>query len=147
MENIFVPLQMNHTHFHDNFKEIVPNRASAYGFNNAGKLQIEMGVFDVLGDGAVYTNILDLFKWDQNYYHNILGKGGQELIQQQCEQGILNNGETIYYARGLIINPYRGLCTVSHGGRLVWLPRPITPFSIPTFFRCLSVQFKLYESS
>ena len=115
-ENVFGPLGMKHTHYHNNFKEIVPNRASAYGPREGGGFEIDMGIFDVLGDGAVYTSVEDLFLWDCNYYDNKLDGGGQELIRQMEQPGVLNNGEKLEYAFGLMLSPYRGLHTVSHGG-------------------------------
>ncbi len=115
-ENIFAPLGMVHTHFHDNFKEIVKNRAVAYSPCEKGGYQIDTGIFDVLGDGAVYTNVGDLYLWDQNFYHNSLDGGGQELIDQMQQVGVLNNGERLKYAYGLYLSSYRGLNTVYHSG-------------------------------
>jgi len=115
-ENIFEPLRMEHTHFHNNFKEIVRQRASGYAPRKEGGFEIDMGIFDVLGDGAVYTSVEDLFLWDQNFYHNVLDGGGQELIDQMQTCGVLNNGEKLEYAFGLLVSSYRGLKIVSHGG-------------------------------
>ncbi len=115
-EHIFGPLGMKNSHFHNNFKEIVPNRASGYGRKKEGGFEIDMGIFDVLGDGAVYTNVEDLFLWDQNFYNNKLDGGGQDLIEQMQTVGILNSGEKLEYAFGLMVSNYRGLKTVSHGG-------------------------------
>jgi CubicO group peptidase (beta-lactamase class C family) len=115
-ENIFEPLGMQHTHFHNNFKEIVPQRASGYAPKKEGGFEIDMGIFDVLGDGAVYTSVEDLFLWDQNFYHNVLDGGGQELIDQMQTCGVLNNGEQLEYAFGLLVSNYQGLKIVSHGG-------------------------------
>ena len=115
-KNIFEPLGMKNTHFHNNFKMIVKNRASAYSPLEEGGFEIDMGIFDVLGDGAVYTNVEDLFLWDQNFYHNILDGGDPELLVQMQTPGFLNNGEELDYAFGLRIADYRGLKTVQHGG-------------------------------
>ena len=115
-ENVFGPLGMVHTHFHNNFKEIVPHRASGYAPRKEGGYQIDMGIFDVLGDGAVYTSVEDLYLWDQNYYDNRLDGGGQELIRQMEELGVLNSGEKLDYAFGLTLTDYRGLHSVHHGG-------------------------------
>ncbi len=115
-ENIFGPLGMKYTHFHDDFRMIVKNRASAYAPKEEGGFEIDLGIFDVVGDGAVYTTVEDLFKWDQNFYHNILDGGGQEFIDQMQTTATLNNGEKLKYAFGLSIDEYRGLKTVNHGG-------------------------------
>ena len=145
-ENIFKPLGMTHTHFHNNFREVVPNRASAYSpsAKEGGGYFIDMGIFDVTGDGAVYTSVEDLYLWDQNFYHNVLGGGGsvhsrqipgvvtwngcspgrtpgrccpeQELIELMETTAVLNNGEAIDYACGLRVSTQRGLKVVRHGG-------------------------------
>jgi CubicO group peptidase (beta-lactamase class C family) len=115
-ENIFGPLGMIHTHFHNNFKEIVPRRAYGYSPKKDGGFEIDMGIFDVLGDGAVYTSVEDLLLWDRNYYDNKLDGGGQELIRQMEQVGIFNSGEKQDYAFGLRISTYKGLPVVDHGG-------------------------------
>jgi CubicO group peptidase (beta-lactamase class C family) len=116
-KNIFEPLKMDESHFHDNNLHIIKNRAFSYspadeGFNNL------IMRFDLVGSGGVYSTINDLYKWDQNFYHNILGKGGPELIDKMHEDGILNNGESAGYAFALQNGTYRSLKTVSHGGSL-----------------------------
>ncbi len=35
---------------------------------------------DWVGDGGIFTNLDDFLAWDQNFYHNKLGEGGQDLI-------------------------------------------------------------------
>jgi len=76
----------------------------------------------MVGDGNVFTCVEDLFLWDQNFYHNKLGKGGQELIHQVLTTGTLNGGEKIDYAFGLVIGDYRD-CGSSSTGRVCWVSR------------------------
>ncbi len=118
-ENIFKPLGMTHTHIHDDFTEIVPHRAVGYSPGDNGSWSIDMSNFDVVGDGAVLTTVGDLFLWDQNFYHNTLDGGGTEFLEQLQAPGRLNNGETLDYACGLMVDTYRGLKRVSHGGAWV----------------------------
>lgn len=115
-ENIFKPLGMVHTHIHDDFTEIVPHRSIGYSPRDKGGWQIDMSIFDVVGDGAVLTTVGDLFLWDQNFYHNVLAGGGNEFIEQLQTPGVLNSGEKLDYAFGLGVDTYRGLKRVSHGG-------------------------------
>jgi hypothetical protein len=115
-ENIFKPLGMKHTHFHNDFKMIVKNRASGYSPKEDDGFEIDMGIFDVMGDGALYTSVEDLYLYDQNWYHNILDGGGQELIDQIQQIGVLNSGEKLEYAIGVFVGSYKGLKTVRHGG-------------------------------
>ena len=118
-ENIFQPLGMNNTHFHDNHNVIVKNRASGYSHMSTGEYQINMTTLDMVGDGGVFTTVEDLFRWDQNFYNNTLGKGGHRLIEQMIQKGSLNDGKVLDYAFGLGIGEYKGVKRISHGGAFV----------------------------
>jgi len=118
-ENIFKTLGMTRTKFYDDHNEIVKNRAASYVPRKGGGFQIAATTLDMVGDGNVFTCVEDLFLWDQNFYHNKLGKGGQALIDQVLTTGILNNGEKIDYAFGLVIGEYRGLKIIEHGGAFI----------------------------
>jgi CubicO group peptidase (beta-lactamase class C family) len=118
-QNIFHPLEMHNTLFYDDNTDLIKNRVFSYAkvpeedkFNNL------IMRFDLVGSGGVYSSIEDLFKWDQNFYNNKLGKGGPEIIQKMHEEGLLNNGESSGYAFALSMGTYKGLKTVSHGGSL-----------------------------
>jgi CubicO group peptidase (beta-lactamase class C family) len=115
-EQIFAPLGMKNTHFHDNFKEIVRNRADGYAPKDGGGFEICMSLHDSCGDGQLYTTIEDLLLWDRNFYDNILGGYGQDLIEEITIPGKLDNGEPISGAFGLQIGDRGGLKTVMHGG-------------------------------
>ncbi|MDF5727435.1 MAG: serine hydrolase [Rhizonema sp. PD38] len=115
-EHIFTPLGMKNTHFHDNFKEIVENRANGYAPKDGGSFQIDMSFHDFCGDGQLYTTIKDLILWDRNFYHNILGGYGQDLIEEVTTPRKLNNGEVISGSFGLLLGNRGGLKTIRHGG-------------------------------
>jgi CubicO group peptidase (beta-lactamase class C family) len=118
-ENIFKPLGMENTHFHDDHREIVENRASGYSPRRKGIFSISMTTLGMIGDGGVFTCVDDLLRWNQNFYNNTLGKGGSELIAKVLAPGRLNNGNKLDYAWGLMVNEYKGLKLVSHGGAFV----------------------------
>lgn len=115
-EQIFAPLGMKNTHFHDNFKEIVKNRAIGYTPKDGGGFQIDMSFHDFCGDGQLYTTIEDLLLWDRNFYHNILGGYGQDLIEEVTTPRTLNNGKVLSGSFGLYIDSRGGLKTIRHGG-------------------------------
>lgn len=123
-ENIFKPLGMNHTHFHDNRTFIVKNRAIGYfsrsngGFSVAITTVFSAAMNNVIrvGHSGLWTSVEDLLLWDQNFYHNKLG-GGSDLIRQELLTGRLNNGEKLDYAFGLRVGEYKGLKTIRHGGQ------------------------------
>ena len=74
--------------------------------------------FALVGSGGLYTSVEDLFRWDQNFYHNTLGAGTQALIDTTLTRGLLTSGDTLSYAFALGVGSYRGLQTVGHGGSL-----------------------------
>lgn len=115
-ENIFKPLGMKNTQFYDDYTRIIKNRAIGYEPKRGGGFRTELYLFDLVGDGGVLTTVEDLYLWDQNFYHNKVGKSGQELIEKMLVRGKLNNGKELDYAFALRIDTYRGLKTVSHGG-------------------------------
>jgi CubicO group peptidase (beta-lactamase class C family) len=116
-ERIFEPLGMNSTHFHDDHTMIVPHRATGYKPLGGGSFAIDMSNFEELGDGSVMTTVADLGKWDENFY---TGKvGGMEVIRQMHEPGRLNDGTTNLYAKGLVVDRYRGQLRVQHAGEWV----------------------------
>lgn len=117
-ENIFKPLGMENTHFHDDHTMIVKNRAVGYSPKKDGGFRICETTLDIVGDGGLFTTVEDLLLWDRNFYENKLD-GGQKLIDQIFTPGKLNNGEELDYAFGLIISNYRGLKMVHHGGAFV----------------------------
>jgi CubicO group peptidase (beta-lactamase class C family) len=115
-EHILEPLGMQATDFNDDVKRIVKNRALGYSSQGGDGFSTDMSFCGGYGDGAIITTVGDLFLWDQNFYDNKLGGGGQEPIQHLLTPGELNSGEKLDYAFGLFVNEYRGLRMVSHGG-------------------------------
>jgi CubicO group peptidase (beta-lactamase class C family) len=114
-ENIFSPLGMTHTQFRDDHTSLVPNRALAYDpKEHADGYVLSVSYFEQTGDGAVHTSVEDLQKWDENFYSGQIG--GKDFLARIQEQGKLNSGKVLDYAKGLFIEDYRGLHTVSHAG-------------------------------
>jgi CubicO group peptidase (beta-lactamase class C family) len=116
-ENIFKPLGMTHTRFYEDHTVVVPGRVPAYQPREGGGFSVDWSTnFDKIGDGGLLSSVDDLLLWDRNFYDNKLGKGS--LLKEMQTQGVLNNGQKIEYALGLMISNYRGLPTVEHGGAL-----------------------------
>lgn len=116
-EHIFKPLGMTQSLFYDSNTDLVKNRVFSYS-RNGDKWDNLIMRFHLVGSGGVYSSVNDLMKWDQNFYNNKLGKGGQDIIDKMHEEGLLNSGESSDYAFALINGEYKGLRTVSHGGSL-----------------------------
>jgi CubicO group peptidase (beta-lactamase class C family) len=116
-ERIFDPLDMRSTHFHNDATMVVNHRATGYKPLGDGRFAIDMSNFEELGDGSVMTTVEDLRKWDDNFYTGRVG--GMNLIRQMQEGGSLNDGTINLYAKGLVVDQYRGLRRVQHAGEWV----------------------------
>lgn len=113
---IFEPLGMDSTIFWDDHTMTVPNRADSFYPREGGGYHLSISLMDNVGDGGIYTTVEDLAKWDANFYHNKLGKGTPDFLDQMQKIGTLNSSEPIGYASGLFIGSHRGHHMVSHGG-------------------------------
>jgi CubicO group peptidase (beta-lactamase class C family) len=113
-ERVFRPLEMTHTHFDDDYRQIVPHRVISYLPNKAGGYYQLLKEFDGYGDGNLLTTVGDLAKWDENFYTGRVG--GKAFLELMLTHGVLNNGKPIDYALGLEHGKYRGLTTVRHAG-------------------------------
>lgn len=119
-EHIFKPLGMNNTHFHDNHKQIVRNRASGYAKDReTGEFSIDMTILDMVGDGGIFTTTQDMRKWHANFKNNQLGSKTPELIELLVTPALLNNGENTDYAFGLDVGQTAGFNTIGHSGAFV----------------------------
>ncbi len=116
-EKIFGPLEMDNTHFHNDHNRIVKNRASGYAPKEDGGYEISMTTLNMIGDGGIFTSIDDILIWDNAFYSSDVLN--QDFWETMTTKGVLNNGEEIDYATGLIISEYKGLNVVSHGGAFV----------------------------
>jgi CubicO group peptidase (beta-lactamase class C family) len=113
-ERIFTPLGMQQTRYLDNHTQVTAHRATSYEPGPDGTWVLSTSAWEQTGDGGVQTTVLDLARWDANFHDPKVG--GSALIEQLQQVGTLTDGEPITYARGLMIDDYRGLRAVSHGG-------------------------------
>ncbi len=115
-KNLFAPLGMRHTHFHDDITRLVPFNAAPYARRDGGGFALVRTQVALVGAGKAYSTVGDLALWDANFYANRLGKGGPALIRQLQTTARLNDGKSIEYAFGLNVTHYRGLEAVRHSG-------------------------------
>ena len=118
-EYIFQPLGMSNTQYQDDRTILIPRRADSYLPKAGGGFALGKTNFDLVGSGGIYTTVEDLAKWDQNFYHNKLGKGGQALIARVLTKSRFNNGQEHFYAFGLGVNQYRGEQINDHSGSFI----------------------------
>ena len=111
---IFTPLKMQNTLFHNNHNRIVKNKAYGYTPFSGSEFEINMSTLDLIGDGGILTTVEDLKKWDDEFYqHKVFDKNFWEMM---TTVGKLNNGESLDYASGLRISDYKGLKQIDHAG-------------------------------
>lgn len=111
-ERLFKPMGMKNTQWRDNFREIIPNRAFAYS-GSPGAYQLNMPIENTFGHGALLTTVADLDVWNQRWNNNLLGP---EINALQKTRTKLNNGKEINYARGVVVDNFNDLETISHSG-------------------------------
>ena len=112
--HIFKPLAMTNTHFHDDYQMILKHRAYSYQTVENDRFKHAVNNTTALGSSSLYSTVEDLAKWILNF--DDVRIGGQTVVEQMHQRGVLNNGEQINYAFGLNIGEYRTLRTVGHSG-------------------------------
>lgn len=116
-ERIFVPLGMVDTRFQDDFRRLVPRRATGYRPLKDGGFEIDQTTLNMVGDGGLYTSVEDFAKWDRNF--DAASVGDASLLEELQRPGVLNDGTLQDYALGLRVGGYRGQRIVEHGGAFV----------------------------
>jgi len=112
--NIFKPLGMAHTHFHDDPSMIVPNRVSGYHRDGSG-LHLASDNGRIIGNAGLQTTVGNLLLWEQNFAE--VRVGDRALITAMQTPAIPTGwSDGSFYGFGLEIAQYRGLRTIGHGG-------------------------------
>jgi len=113
-ENLFGPLGMGATQWGGDRQKVIPNRVISYDKRDQGDFRRWVKNFHAMGDGNLLTTVEDILKWDQMFYDS--SAAWRPLVTQVLTPGVLDNGEELDYAFGLMHGEYRGYRTVSHGG-------------------------------
>lgn len=114
-ERIFHPLGMTSTRIISE-ADIIPNRTGGYRLVK-GELKNQEWVspsLNTTADGALYTNVLDLAKWDAALYTEKLLK--KPSFDQMWTPVKLNNGTNYNYGFGWDIQEVHGHRLLAHGG-------------------------------
>jgi CubicO group peptidase (beta-lactamase class C family) len=109
-ERIFEPLGMARTQWRDDFRRVVPGRATAYSPASRGWTQ-DMPFENAHGPGGLLTTVGDLLRWNAALDQDRLG-----ITAQLQERAALDDGTRLAYARGLFVERHRGLDEFGHGG-------------------------------
>lgn len=114
-QRIFHPLEMNATRIISE-ADIIPHRSSGYRLVK-GELKNQEWVSPTLNttaDGALYTNILDLAKWDAALSRKQFVK--ESSYQAMWSPVKLNSGKTYPYGFGWFLSSQDGRRVASHDG-------------------------------
>ncbi len=106
-DNIFSPLTMDDSIAFENGINDVSNRAYGYTIEDAGVILTDQSKYSaVLGDGGIYSNLEDLYKWDQSLYSDVLL--GNQYTEMAFANHKTNDGTFMDYGYGWRIEQYKG---------------------------------------
>ncbi|TCD01196.1 class A beta-lactamase-related serine hydrolase [Pedobacter psychroterrae] len=111
---IFKPLGMNHTHFHDDYTEVVKNRSYSYYRKGGDGFTNSILSYSNAGATSLFTNVNDMAKWVMNFY--LAKVGTQQDIESLTQKGKLNNGKESNYALGIVVDTFKGWKLYAHNG-------------------------------
>ncbi|MEX0773380.1 MAG: serine hydrolase domain-containing protein [Balneolales bacterium] len=120
-QELFGPLGMHSTHFHDDRHHVVPNRAMSYEKSANGFRQTYLGNFQGVGPGGLYSTINDWHRWESFWNGNLEWNGGisaDEAIElkRMMTTPYVAGGDPLDYGMGLQINTRKGTLENGHSG-------------------------------
>lgn len=141
---IFTPLKMNHTVVYQKGKNEITRRAYGYSRENGKLLETDQSSTSAtLGDGGIYSNVVDLAKWDEGLReHTLLNE--QEMLPAVTPVK-LSDGSTprwprdphgtdstgpplLLYGFGWFLDPYKGHARIYHDGETMGFRTTIQRF-------------------
>jgi N-acyl-D-amino-acid deacylase len=113
--NIFLPLAMSETVAYEKGISTVSHRAYGYKCTDQGCVDADQSLTSaVLGDGGIYTSILDYYKWDQALYGKQLLD--REALEEAFTPGQLADGTPTNYGFGWRIDKRNSVRVLHHDG-------------------------------
>jgi hypothetical protein len=113
-ERLFKPIGMPRTQWRDDFTRIVEGRAASYRRADDGGFRNFPSMTNVIGNGGLLTTVGDLLRWNEHLDRpRVGGQAWAEMLQSPAR---LNDGSVLDYAMGLVVQNYRGVREVGHGG-------------------------------
>jgi len=125
-QRLFAPLGMSHARWREDYRTVVPGRATAYFPDDDGFIG-GMPFTNVYGNGGLLTTVGDLLRWNAFLDHPTDLPGGPAMIAAMETPGHLNDGTVLEYGLGLELTRAHGRRLVAHsgstGGYKTWLGR------------------------
>lgn len=122
-QRIFNPLEMTNSYVQDNYRQVLPGRAYAYS-KNADGYQHRGLSNSVTGHSNIYSSVVDLLKWADNFNDPVVGS--PELVSRFNQVGSLNSGDNallptngkdkVYVTAGQFKGNFRGTTIFNHSG-------------------------------
>lgn len=109
---VFEPVGMLDTQWRDDYTRLVPGRSTAYA-RRGENFVIDHPIENVHGNGGLLTTIPDLLRWNESLTNELFGA---EFVRLMEQNGVLNDGRSISYARGLVNAETGGLRSITHTG-------------------------------
>jgi len=137
-QHIFEPAGMTNTLAYVNGVNEVPHRAYGYTIEDDGTVveTDQSSTSAVLGDGGIYSNLDDFYKWDQALYTDtLLSRPYMDLYFKENQT---DDGEDIGYAFGWRREKYKDMDIIFHTGssigfRNIFYRVPSKHFSVVLF--------------
>ncbi|MCB0282438.1 MAG: serine hydrolase [Calditrichaeota bacterium] len=114
-QNIFGPLAMDNSVAFVKGVSEVPHRSYGYAVSDSGFVfRDQSSTSAVLGDGGIYTNVEDMFKWDQALYTDKLVSFSS--LERAWTPGNPPETPDNTYGYGWRIDTYKGHKRIHHNG-------------------------------
>src|SRR5690606_3339260 len=97
-ENVFEPLEMDHTLVRKDHHQIVPGGSQGYNLSENGEYQEVSDLGGAMGAGGIYTTLNDLAKWIRNFENPKVGS--VEIMKEMITPFVLTTGDTTSYGLG-----------------------------------------------
>jgi D-aminopeptidase len=113
-ERVFKPVGMKDTLLRRWDTDFLPNSATLHMTNLAGDFEKSYLGTALAGDGGVVSTVDDMLLWLAHMDAPVVGTVATWKAMRTAQK--LANGTSSGYGLGLIVNDYRGIGTLSHGG-------------------------------
>jgi len=115
-KSIFEPLGMINTYVEDRYSRVVPNNATSYRTAKENRFERSVEYWGYVGSGNMHSTTNDLLRWLKNFYDPQEGwEAAFEMIQTLDK---FNNGKNNNYAFGVILDEFKGIRRIQHGGSI-----------------------------
>lgn len=141
-EHVFDPLGMKTALFITNPSEVIPHYAEGYK-HDGENFQLFTTRSAIVGSTGMVCSVEDMVRWDQCLSNCPLGSGKIDILEQMLTKGQLEDGSSVDYACGLLLEDHKGHQVIRHTGPLfgydtAYLKFPVDVLSVVVFANLLN---------